>query len=163
MGYDQTDHNRSRCVRRITQCSLGCDMRHMEMDWLAPHKEVSAVSLHLSGMNGFNDRRQEELDDLEVTATHSDHDKKIETMESESITFQQYHQQYDCPKRLVYCPRQCLEWVAFEDLQKHLDEKCPKRPASPIYCRLGCNQVRRPTIAATHYDVEYVLGFRWLH
>lgn len=41
-------------------------------------------------------------------------------------------------KRLVNCPRQCLEWVCFEQLQEHLDELCTKRPAKPILCRLGC-------------------------
>ena len=43
----------------------------------------------------------------------------------------------ECPKRLVCCPRQCLEWVCAEVLDDHLENLCTKRPAQPVICRLG--------------------------
>lgn len=55
-----------------------------------------------------------------------------------SITRQQYHETQECPKRLVMCPLQCMEWVCAEILDKHTKELCPKRPAEPFVCRLGC-------------------------
>jgi len=61
--------------------------------------------------------------------------------EKAGITMQQWHEQEECVKRLVNCPRQCLEWVKFEVLETHLNLECTKRPAEPIYCRLGCGAV----------------------
>lgn len=57
-----------------------------------------------------------------------------------SQTRQHYHEIYECRKRLVYCPRQCLEWIPHEELEHHMSEHCTKRPAKPIYCRLGCDE-----------------------
>jgi hypothetical protein len=54
------------------------------------------------------------------------------------ITYQQYHETEECPKRLVVCPKQCLEWVCFEVLEDHLLNRCTKRPAKPLECRSGC-------------------------
>ncbi len=58
-----------------------------------------------------------------------------------TITNQQYHEAYECAKRLVICPLQCLEWVSIELLDKHMKELCTKRPAKPLPCRLGCGKV----------------------
>jgi hypothetical protein len=54
------------------------------------------------------------------------------------ITYQQHHETEECPKRLVVCPKNCLEWVCFEVLEDHLLNRCTKRPAKPMECRLGC-------------------------
>ena len=56
----------------------------------------------------------------------------------DGMTVQQYHEQLACPKRLVPCPNNCLEWVRFEILESHMNLLCVKRPAKPIFCRLGC-------------------------
>jgi hypothetical protein len=34
---------------------------------------------------------------------------------------------------------QCMEWISAEKLEKHVHELCTKRPAKPLFCRLGCN------------------------
>ncbi|CAM9525720.1 unnamed protein product [Ectocarpus fasciculatus] len=54
------------------------------------------------------------------------------------VPYQQFHEENECPKRLKPCPRKCLEWATFEDMPRHLDWYCVKRPAQPIMCRLGC-------------------------
>jgi hypothetical protein len=54
------------------------------------------------------------------------------------MSIQQYHEQLACPKRLVECPRKCLEWVQFEVLQNHMENMCTKREAKKLVCRLGC-------------------------
>lgn len=63
---------------------------------------------------------------------------KIEDISVGVVTNQQYHETQECPKRLIMCPKNCLEWVVADTLQKHLIELCTKRPAKPITCRLGC-------------------------
>ena len=62
------------------------------------------------------------------------------------MSYQQYHEQFECVKRTLACPRNCLEWIAFETLQYHLDEQCIQRPAKQLMCRLGCNSVFGGTI-----------------
>ena len=64
---------------------------------------------------------------------------ETKTDTNDGVTVQQYHETEECPKRVVSCPRNCMEWVCFEILDKHMNELCTKRPAKPIYCRLGCN------------------------
>ncbi len=54
------------------------------------------------------------------------------------MTVQQFHETMECPKRLIMCPLQCLEWVCAENLDRHMKDLCTKRPADPIFCRLGC-------------------------
>ena len=56
-----------------------------------------------------------------------------------TVTVQQHHETHECPKRLVMCPLQCLEWICAEVLDHHMKELCTKRPAKPLPCRLGCN------------------------
>jgi hypothetical protein len=67
-----------------------------------------------------------------------DHIQQQEVEDIGEMTVQQYHETLECPKRLVMCPLQCLEWVCAEVLDFHLRELCTKRPAEPIFCRLGC-------------------------
>lgn len=44
----------------------------------------------------------------------------------------------DCDVWQVECPQKCLEYVCFDVLDHHIKELCTKRPAEPIFCRLGC-------------------------
>lgn len=67
-----------------------------------------------------------------------DDDEEEKRPKEDVITVQQYHETEECVKRLVACPRNCLEWVVFEKLEHHLEELCTKRPAEPIFCRQGC-------------------------
>ena len=70
-----------------------------------------------------------------------DDDDVNQALKKEEISYQLHHETNECPKRLIYCPNLCLDWVPQEDLALHLAEKCTKRPAIPIYCRLGCGAV----------------------
>ena len=56
------------------------------------------------------------------------------------VTVQQHHEEFDCPRRLVSCPRRCGEWINYEDLDEHMDHQCVKRPFPPLACRLGCGE-----------------------
>ena len=123
-GHEQLDHQVRKCVKRIMGCTLGCPLKHTEEFWLASHKDLS----------------EEELESIalrELNSLHGDHPSE----ELEGITNQQYHETEECPKRLVICPMNCLEWVVFELLEKHMSELCTKRPAQPLECRLGCGML----------------------
>ena len=48
------------------------------------------------------------------------------------------HSTLECPKRLVPCTRLCGQSVIFDQMDEHLTNTCPKRPAPPVPCRLGC-------------------------
>ena len=65
---------------------------------------------------------------------------KAKSKFNETQSIQEHHETQDCPKRLVPCPRQCLEWVCAEVLEHHMTELCVKRGAKPIECRLGCGE-----------------------
>ena len=119
-GFDQLDHQSKRCTKRILPCSLGCKVKNSEEDWLKPAKAKS----------------DEEIMEEMLTMSAEEIEKK--NKESNELTTQQFHEQHECIKRLVICPRQCLEWVCFEVLEEHMNELCTKRPAEPIFCRLGC-------------------------
>lgn len=56
------------------------------------------------------------------------------------LTVQRHHEEKECPRRLVGCPRRCGEWINFEDLKVHVDTLCVKRPFPPLVCRLGCGE-----------------------
>ncbi|KAJ8608520.1 hypothetical protein CTAYLR_005737 [Chrysophaeum taylorii] len=58
----------------------------------------------------------------------------------DGVTVQQWHEKHECARRLVPCERRCGEWVAFCELQHHLDKLCIKRPFPELHCRLGCGQ-----------------------
>lgn len=131
MGYDQSDHHMNRCRKRILPCSLGCDLKMTEEEWLSPHQTTQSKDLVEYQMVHMRHN------DAEIAKIM---DEELGQIVDSSNTIQNYHQSNDCPKRLVYCPRQCLEWVAYEDLDKHMDELCTKRPAKPIFCRLGCGE-----------------------
>eukprot|EP00605_Chrysophyceae_sp_TOSAG23-4_P002678 GSChrysophyteH1.ASY1.ANO1.2954.1 assembled CDS len=74
----------------------------------------------------------------EMLLTLSEEELAEEAAKKPDVTVQQWHELEECVKRLVICPRQCLEWVQYEKLEEHMNELCTKRPAEPIYCRLGC-------------------------
>ena len=118
IGYDQIDHQLRRCPRRILGCTLGCPLKLSEEDWLRNKSQ----------------KTQEELDEIALTQSVSDLDKPPEL----GVSVQQFHETEECPKRLVPCPRNCLEWVCFEELVVHMEELCTKRPAKAIFCRLNC-------------------------
>jgi hypothetical protein len=144
VGKEQIDHQLRRCVRRIIGCALGCPLKHTEEYWLSPHEssqcfEIKTGSIAESSMSS--------------KATSFDSQKKIfyggsvadrartpdvEGLTVGVVTIQQYHETDECPKRPVMCPKNCLEWVVAEVLEKHLTEQCTKRPAKPISCRQGC-------------------------
>jgi hypothetical protein len=118
-GMDQLDHQVKRCTKRIIACSLGCIVKMSEEQWLKPKFE----------------KDKNDLDEESLFMTKA---QKSVADEDTGPTVQQYHEEEECVKRLVNCPRQCLEWVCFEVLEHHLEELCTKRPAKPIFCRLGC-------------------------
>lgn len=118
VGFEQIDHQLRRCPKRILACTLGCPMKLSEEDWLKQK---------------FTKTKEELLEEALTTTLET----KTDT--NDGVTVQQYHETEECPKRVVSCPRNCMEWVCFEILDKHMNELCTKRPAKPIYCRLGCN------------------------
>eukprot|EP00595_Chromulina_sp_UTEXLB2642_P002328 CAMPEP_0196765016 /NCGR_PEP_ID=MMETSP1095-20130614/7395_1 /TAXON_ID=96789 ORGANISM="Chromulina nebulosa, Strain UTEXLB2642" /NCGR_SAMPLE_ID=MMETSP1095 /ASSEMBLY_ACC=CAM_ASM_000446 /LENGTH=1218 /DNA_ID=CAMNT_0042122169 /DNA_START=3024 /DNA_END=6677 /DNA_ORIENTATION=+ len=154
MGYDQLDHTLNRCMRRILPCPQGCDKKLTEEEWLSNYDHTivydsDSDSDHEIDENSVNMKRiklqrttkvgMQNNSNITANQTNSLTNTSKESI-VQKMTYQHYHETEECPKRLVYCPRQCLEWIAFEDLDRHLDIQCTKRPAKPIYCRLGCNK-----------------------
>jgi len=128
-GFDMIDHQLKRCSKRIIGCSLLCTLKMSEEDWMKPQFELT----------------QEEKDELALRALRRSEGGSVRSTDTDilkdKVSRQQYHETEECPKRLVNCPRQCLEWVVFEKLEHHMNELCTKRPAAPIFCRLGCGAV----------------------
>lgn len=127
-------------MRRIIGCTLGCPLKHTEEFWLSAH----ASSPHRRGHgNPLAEGSTSTIDsDAEIfyggSVAERARTPQAEEMTVGIVTQQQYHETEECPKRLMMCPRQCLEWVCAEVLDQHLSEQCTKRPAKPIACRLGC-------------------------
>ena len=151
VGKEQLDHQLRRCVKRIIGCSLGCPLKHTEEVWLMPYEpNICSVIDDDGGVGriGSNIESKSEIfygDDHQIKSNPTTQNKKsndINNMiENEAVgitTIQQYHETEECPKRLVMCPMNCLEWIIADVLDKHLMEQCTKRPAKPILCRLGC-------------------------
>lgn len=84
------------------------------------------------------DNRESGVNNVARPDSSMDTMQKLEADAVGEITVQQFHETLECPKRLVICPLQCLEWVCAEILDHHMNEVCTKRPAKPIPCRLGC-------------------------
>ncbi len=99
-GHDQIDHQLNRCIKRMLPCALGCTVKMSEEDWLKPCYV----------------KTEEELLEERLRMSIKDHQEK----EDDILTVQQNHEENECVKRLVNCPRQCLEWVCFEVLDRHL-------------------------------------------
>jgi hypothetical protein len=129
-GFDMIDHQLKRCSKRILGCQLLCTLKMSEEDWMKPQFTLTQEELDELALREI--KRQDE--GISVESDHAD-------LLKDKVSRQQYHETEECIKRLVVCPRQCLEWVVFEKLQHHLDELCTKRPADPIFCRLGCGAV----------------------
>ena len=55
-----------------------------------------------------------------------------------TLPFRNYHELFECPRRLVPCPLRCGELVHFDGLEAHVRDECVKRPVPPMPCRLGC-------------------------
>ena len=117
-GQEQIDHQQKRCTKRILPCSLDCTLKLSEEEWLKPHTTLT---------------KEEE----EIIRASKAHNETSDGLNMEGVTYRQFHETETCPKRLVNCPRQCLEWVCAEVLEEHLEDLCTKRPAKPVYCRLG--------------------------
>jgi len=138
VGKEQLDHQLRRCIKRIIGCTLGCPLKHTEEIWLMPHISNNVNDGSISSGNeseifyGDDKYMKSNLKSNNNTNTNNT-DTTIGI-----ITTQQYHETEECPKRLVMCPMNCLEWVIADVLDKHLLEQCTKRPAKPIICRLGC-------------------------
>lgn len=126
VGSEQHDHQLNRCPKRILPCWLGCDLKKSEEDWLKPYVEQDT--------SVFDEIKEEEVQQLKLSIAPG------------TVSVQQHHEENECPKRVVACPRQCLEMVAYEVLKFHMDELCTKRPAKPIACRLGCDAMFGGTI-----------------
>ena len=131
-GFDMIDHQLKRCSKRIIGCPQLCTLKLSEEDWLKPQfaltrDEIEAIALKA---------QRDEDDGRSVQSS----DASEGSISKDKISRQQYHETEECPKRLVNCPRQCLEWVVAEVLDYHLSELCTKRPATPIFCRLGCGE-----------------------
>jgi hypothetical protein len=132
-------------------------MKHTEEFWLSPHSS-SPVCLEVSqfaargsssrgggggGMGSDMSTKSASMDSDAQLFYGGSFAERAQTPKTEDndvgiVTQQQYHETEECPKRLMMCPKQCLEWVCAELLDKHLAEQCTKRPAKPILCRLGC-------------------------
>lgn len=148
LGYELLDHQQTRCTKRILACTLGCPMKKAEEEWLKPYQRPPKQrivqknsgnnnSTSTTGNNNNTNLENDEEEDAEsVAELRRLHGESV--VQVEGITVQQYHETEECPKRLISCPRQCLEWVPFDVLEHHLQELCTRRPAKPIYCRLGC-------------------------
>lgn len=117
VGQEQMDHQIRGCTKRIVECTLHCSLRLSEDEWLAPHQNLENI-------------------DHELAAEFA----RYEPVRPPVVPYQQFHEENECPKRLKPCPRKCLEWATFEELDKHLELFCVKRPAHPIICRLGCGK-----------------------
>jgi hypothetical protein len=118
VGQEQMDHQLRGCTKRIVECTLHCSLKLSEDEWLAPHQNLENI-------------------DRELAAEFA----RYEPERPPLVPYQQFHEENECPKRLKPCPRMCLEWATFEELDKHLELFCVKRPAQPIVCRLGCGKV----------------------
>lgn len=129
-GFDMIDHQQKRCSKRIIGCPQLCTVKMSEEDWLKPQFDLTQDEKEALAMKAFK------LED-EGHSVHSS-DVSEGSIVKEKITRQQFHETEECVKRLVNCPRQCLEWVVAEVLDFHLSDLCTKRPAAPIFCRLGC-------------------------
>lgn len=147
VGKEQIDHQLRRCVRRIIGCTLGCPLKHTEEFWLSAHacSKRAAFDPNMGSIaeSSTSESAAGTIDsDAEIFYGGSFAERartpKVDDLTVGMITQQQYHETEECPKRLIMCPKQCLEWVCAELLDKHLAEQCTKRPAKPIACRLGC-------------------------
>lgn len=120
-------------------------MKHTEEYWLSAHSSTP-TPINTRGVGSIADTASSSSatfdSDAEIFYGGSFAERartpKMEEITVGIITQQQYHETDECPKRLVMCPKQCLEWVCAELMDKHLSEQCTKRPAKPIKCRLGC-------------------------
>eukprot|EP00981_Chlorochromonas_danica_P012742 scaffold5382_cov162-Ochromonas_danica.AAC.4 len=146
IGHEQEDHQKHRCAKRIIGCALGCPVKHTEEFWLAPHSDGtttfnSSTSVIMRPMSSSSviENGPHPSDPLDSNGEVVDNSLvHRENSVLGMVTNQQYHETEECVKRLVICPLQCLEWVCFEELDKHLSERCVKRSAKPLECRLGC-------------------------
>ncbi len=118
VGQEQQDHQLKFCTKRIVGCALGCPLKCTEDEWLTPHQNTENL-------------------DADLAAEFA----KQNPVRPPTVAYQQFHEENECVKRLKPCPRQCLEWATFEDMPRHLDYYCVKRPANPILCRLGCQKI----------------------
>ena len=154
-GQDQSEHQSSRCPKRIIGCALLCPIKLSQEQWFAPvrltQQDVDAARLKEFQTNNETSITNELSGIPEVKSQFANviekpvgpglgNDIKPEDEEHifEGMTVQQYHEQLGCPKRLVPCPLMCLEWLRFEILDNHIQVLCVKRPAKSIHCRLGC-------------------------
>ena len=155
VGKEQLDHQLRRCVKRIIGCSLGCPLKHTEEVWLMPYEPSSSIcsviddgdgggggdDKHKPGRNNNIESKSEIFygDSHHTTQNNNkNNNNNVDNTTVGIMTTQQYHETEECPKRLVMCPMNCLEWIIADVLDKHLVEQCTKRPAKPIICRLGC-------------------------
>jgi hypothetical protein len=154
LGQEQQDHQRNYCSQRIVACPLGCMKKLTEDEWLSPHVPsrdiASEEEMNFQDPKGGGGRLQST--NGVVVSSDSEDDERglpITTKRPPSSTkqsTQEYHETYECSKRLVPCPRQCLEWICAEVLDHHMTELCVKREAKPIPCRLGCEMMFGGTI-----------------
>ncbi len=117
-GQEEYFHQKEVCAKRIVGCVLGCPMKMREEQWLELY-----VPPELRPVDSDDERDDESV---------------LSGVERNVENVQQHHEENECPRRLVACPRHCGEWTPFEDMKVHMDEKCVKRPFPPLKCRLGC-------------------------
>ena len=121
-----------------------------EMDLLFTHQPISRPQTTAGAPNkGDQDEKVRVMDMSEEDEGRKGEEKDADEYDDvfkprpktamTGITNQQWHETEECPKRLVVCPMNCLEWVVFEKLPHHMEHLCTKRPAEPLVCRLGCN------------------------
>jgi ankyrin repeat protein len=125
LGQEQQDHQLNFCSQRIVQCALHCNLKMSESEWLSIPPIVRDI----------------EAEEEETFSMGAHHGSKVMELKEQILTRQEIHETGECPKRMIACPNQCLEWVSAESLEHHMKEMCVKRDAKPIECRLGCGKM----------------------
>ena len=161
-GQEKHFHENERCIKRLLPCLLGCTLVLKEEEWLvgctSATRDVRRKAATAAGdVRSITDAIAGAMDP-EVEAAQADKRRKGRTSADRlmgveekderepepeeapdpNLTYQQYHEQKGCRRRLTPCPRRCGEYVAYEELVHHLNKLCVKRPFPPLYCRLGC-------------------------
>jgi hypothetical protein len=132
VGQKQIDHQTNLCPKRIIGCTLGCAVKLAEEVW---HKMAGEVCPEC-----VSTKQQSSKDQASNSKHLIESHPALSNMNvlMDGMTFQQYHEEEECVKRLIDCPQHCLEFVVFDQLETHLKEFCTKRPAKPLVCRIGC-------------------------
>jgi hypothetical protein len=137
VGQKQIDHQTNLCPKRIMGCTLGCTVKLAEEVW---HALASEICPECAQPDAANVNAGSSTTTPTSTAALMKSHPALSNMSvlMDGMTYQQFHEEELCVKRLIDCPRHCLEFVVFDRLEQHLAEFCTKRPVKPLICRIGC-------------------------